>query len=135
MFPPYRGAQTTVLVTHGVHHLPSADKVIVMDIGKITHFGSFEQVRDAGATFALTSAGELATKNGHIVAKEAATAPAVVDEENDEESNWTREQASRRSAYAFYMKCTGVLRACGLLLLITIWSGTQIFAMVYLSSV
>ncbi|KAJ6617219.1 P-loop containing nucleoside triphosphate hydrolase protein [Mycena sp. CBHHK59/15] len=117
--------KTTVLVTHGVHHLPSADK--------ITHFGSFEQVRDAGATFALTSAGELAAKNAQVVAKEAATAPTVVDEEKDEELNWTREQASRRSAYAFYMKCTGVLRACGLLLLITIWSGTQIFAMVYLS--
>ncbi|KAJ7710388.1 P-loop containing nucleoside triphosphate hydrolase protein [Mycena rosella] len=125
--------KTTVLVTHGVHHLPSADKVIVMDIGKIAHFGSFEEVRDAGATFALTSAGELAAKNGQVVAMEAATAPTVVDEEKDEELNWTREQASRRSSYAFYMKCTGVLRACGLLLLITIWSGTQIFAMVYLS--
>jgi energy-coupling factor transporter ATP-binding protein EcfA2 len=134
MFPLYGRAQTTVLVTHGVHHLPSADKVIVMDMGKITHFGSFEQVRDAGAMFALTSAGELAATNGQAVAKEAATAPTVVDEEKDEELNWTREQASRRSAYAFYMKCTGVLRVCGLLLLITIWSGTQIFAMVYLSS-
>ncbi|KAF7339144.1 hypothetical protein MVEN_01991300 [Mycena venus] len=133
MFPPYGRAQTTVLVTHGVHHLPSADKVIVMDAGKITHFGSFEQVRDAGATFALTSAGELAAQNGQVVAKEAATAPTVVDEEKDEELNWTREQASRWSAYAFYIKCTGVLRVCGLLLLITIWSGTQIFAMVYLS--
>ncbi|KAF7339150.1 hypothetical protein MVEN_01992000 [Mycena venus] len=125
--------KTTVLVTHGIHHLPSADKVIVMNAGKITHFGSFEQVRDAGATFALTSAGELAAQNGQVVAKEAATAPTVVDEEKDEELNWTREQASRWSAYAFYMKCTGVLRVCGLLLLITIWSGTQIFAMVYLS--
>ncbi|KAJ7880551.1 ABC transporter type 1, transmembrane domain-containing protein [Mycena olivaceomarginata] len=131
--PTYGRAQTTVLVTHGVHHLPIADKVIVMDAGKITHFGSFEQVRDAGATFALTSAGELAAKNGQVVAKKAATAPTVVDEEKDEELNWTREQASRWSAYAFYMKCTGVLRTCGLLLLITIWSGTQIFAMVYLS--
>jgi ABC-type sugar transport system ATPase subunit len=132
--PTYGRAQTTVLVTHGVHHLPIADKVIVMDAGKITHFGSFEQVRDAGATFALTSAGELAAKNGQVVAKKAATAPTVVDEEKDEELNWTREQASRWSAYAFYTKCTGVLRASGLLLLITIWSGTQIFAMVYLSS-
>ncbi|KAJ7448600.1 P-loop containing nucleoside triphosphate hydrolase protein [Mycena galericulata] len=125
--------KTTVLVTHGVHHLPSADKVIVMDEGKITHFGSFEQVRDAGATFALTSAGELAAKSGQIVAKEAATAPTVVDEEKDEELNWTREQTSRWSSYVFYVKCTGVLRVCGLLLLIIIWSGTQIFAMVYLS--
>ncbi|KAF8195279.1 P-loop containing nucleoside triphosphate hydrolase protein [Mycena galopus ATCC 62051] len=125
--------KTTVLVTHGVHHLPSADKVIVMDLGKITHFGAFEQVRDAGATFALTSAGEFAAKYGQVAAKEAATAPTVAEEEKDEELNWTGEQASRWRAYAFYMKCTGVLRACGLLLLITIWSGTQIFAMVYLS--
>ncbi|KAJ7803443.1 P-loop containing nucleoside triphosphate hydrolase protein [Mycena olivaceomarginata] len=51
--------KTTVLVTHGIHHLPSADKVIVMEAGTITHFGSFEEVRDAGAVFALAStAGE-----------------------------------------------------------------------------
>ncbi|KAJ6470710.1 hypothetical protein DFH09DRAFT_1477440 [Mycena vulgaris] len=47
--------KTTVLVTYAVRHLPSADKVIVMDAGKITHFGSFEEVHDAGATFALAS--------------------------------------------------------------------------------
>ncbi|KAJ7899195.1 P-loop containing nucleoside triphosphate hydrolase protein [Mycena olivaceomarginata] len=36
--------KTTVLVTHGIHHLPSADKVIVMEAGTITHFGSFEEL-------------------------------------------------------------------------------------------
>ncbi|KAJ6527171.1 P-loop containing nucleoside triphosphate hydrolase protein [Mycena capillaripes] len=124
--------KTTMLVTHGVHHLPSADKVIIMDAGKITHFGSFEEVRDAGATFALAStAGKAST--AHMVGKESATAATVVDEEEDEELTWTIEQSSRRGAYAFYMKCTGVWRACGLFALITLWSGMGIFATGYLS--
>ncbi|KAJ6527114.1 P-loop containing nucleoside triphosphate hydrolase protein [Mycena capillaripes] len=124
--------KTTMLVTHGVHHLPSADKVIIMDAGKITHFGTFEEVRDAGATFALAStAGEAGT--AHVVGKETATAATVVDEEEDEELTWTIEQSSRRGAYAFYMRCTGVWRACGLFALITLWSGMGILATGYLS--
>jgi ABC-type sulfate/molybdate transport systems ATPase subunit len=129
--------QTTVLVTHGIHHLPSADKVIIMDAGRITHFGSFEQVREAGATFAsLASTAEVGVRNGNgqVLAKEDATAATVVDEEQDEELHWTNEQTSRRGAYAFYMKCTGVARACGLFALIAVWGGTSIFSMAYLSS-
>ncbi|KAF7360909.1 hypothetical protein MSAN_01120800 [Mycena sanguinolenta] len=126
--------KTTVLVTHGVHHLPSADKVVVMDAGTITHFGSFEEVRDAGATFALASAnGETDVESGRVAVKEGATAATVVDEEVDEELNWAHEQVSRMGAYAFYMKCTGVVRASGLFALITIWSGIGIFVTAYLS--
>ncbi|KAJ7869699.1 P-loop containing nucleoside triphosphate hydrolase protein [Mycena olivaceomarginata] len=126
--------KTVVLVTHGVHHLPSADKVIIMDAGTITHFGSFEEVREAGATFALASAmGEADTEKGAVAVKEGATAATVVDEEEDEELNWASEQTSRRAAYAFYIKCTGVIRACGLFALITIWSAIGIFATAYLS--
>ncbi|KAJ6524323.1 P-loop containing nucleoside triphosphate hydrolase protein [Mycena capillaripes] len=124
--------KTTVLVTHGVHHLPSADKVIIMDAGKMTHFGSFDEVRDAGATFALASAaGEAGT--AHVLGKEIAIAATVVDEEEEEELNWSIEQSSRMGAYAFYIKCTGVWRACGLFALITVWSATGIFSTAYLS--
>ncbi|KAJ7224728.1 P-loop containing nucleoside triphosphate hydrolase protein [Mycena haematopus] len=126
--------KTTVLVTHGVHHLPSADKVVIMDVGTITHFGSFPEVRDAGATFALASAGGKAdSENGQVAVKEGATAATVVDEEADEELNWVIEQASRLGAYAFYIKCTGVIRACGMFTLITIWSGIGLFVTAYLS--
>ncbi|KAF7344066.1 p-loop containing nucleoside triphosphate hydrolase protein [Mycena venus] len=124
--------KTTVLVTHGIHHLPNADKVVIMDAGTITHFGSFEEVRDAGATFPLASiAGEAA--HGQVLVKEDATAATVVDEEQNEELKWAHEQTSRRSAYAFYIKCTGVAMACGLFALIAVWSGLGVFSMVYLS--
>ncbi|KAF7360011.1 hypothetical protein MVEN_00728700 [Mycena venus] len=126
--------KTTVLVTHGVHHLPSADKVIIMDAGTITHFGSFEEVRDAGATLALASAAtEADSGNGQALAKESATAAMVVDDEEDEELNWVIEQSSRMGAYAFYIKCTGVVRACSMFALITVWSGFGVFVTAYLS--
>ncbi|KAJ7364775.1 P-loop containing nucleoside triphosphate hydrolase protein, partial [Mycena albidolilacea] len=124
--------KTTVLVTHGVHHLPSADKVIVMDAGIITHFGSFEEMCEADATFALASvAGD--PQNRAVAVKASATAATVVDEEEDEELQWTSEQMSRRAAYTFYMKCTGVLRVCGLFVLIAVWNAAAIFAPAYLS--
>ncbi|KAJ7837907.1 P-loop containing nucleoside triphosphate hydrolase protein [Mycena leptocephala] len=126
--------KTTVLVTHGVHHLPTADKVIIMDAGKIAHFGSFEEVRDAGAAFALASgaAGAYASR-GQVGVKESATAATVDDEEEDEELQWTNERASRTGAYAFYIKCTGVVRTSSFFALITVWSGVGVFATVYLS--
>ncbi|KAF8145077.1 P-loop containing nucleoside triphosphate hydrolase protein [Mycena galopus ATCC 62051] len=128
--------KTTVLVTHGIHHLPSADKVIVMDAGTITHFGSFEEVRDAGAMFALAStvgAADAGNRNIQLAVKESATAADVVDEEEDQELNWTLEQASRTSAYGFYIRCTGVFRAAGMFALIAMWSGSAIFMTAYLS--
>lgn len=122
-----------MLVTHGVHHLPSADKVIIMEGGKITHFGSFEEVRDAGAMFALAStAGEADT--AHILGKDDGTAATVMDVEEEEELNWQIEQSSRLGAYTFYMQCTGVWRACGLFAFITLWSATTLFSVAYLSS-
>ncbi|KAJ7653006.1 P-loop containing nucleoside triphosphate hydrolase protein [Mycena rosella] len=127
--------KTTVLVTHGVHHLPSADKVIVMDAGRITHFGSFEDVRDAGVQFALASTAVDADAAGKSqgTAKQNATEATVVDEEKEEEEAWSAEQASRRGAYAFYAKCTGVPQTSTLLALITAWSSVGLFATAYLS--
>ncbi|KAJ6535718.1 P-loop containing nucleoside triphosphate hydrolase protein [Mycena capillaripes] len=123
--------KTTVLVTHGIHHLPSADRVIIMDAGKVSHFGSFDEVRDAGATFALAS--KPGTERVEVVGTESATTAAVSDEEEDEELNWINEQASRKSAYAFYIKCTGIFRVCGLFAIVTVWNGVAIFAIAYLS--
>jgi hypothetical protein len=105
-----------------------------MDAGMITHFGSFEEVREAGAAFALASSTGKTDTDKVVAVKESATGATVVDEEEDEELNWVNEQASRRGAYNFYLKCTGVLQSCGLFGLITIWSGLGIFATGYLSS-
>ncbi|KAJ7489763.1 P-loop containing nucleoside triphosphate hydrolase protein [Mycena galericulata] len=131
--------KTTLLVTHGIHHLPSADKVLVMDSGKITHFGSFEQVRDEGATFALASTAVNTGSGGKSRATVEKQSPAevttVVDEEEEEEEAWSSEQASRRGAYAFYAKCTGFLQTAGFLVLVTLWSGVGVFSPAYLSMV
>ncbi|KAF7364178.1 hypothetical protein MSAN_01077100 [Mycena sanguinolenta] len=124
--------KTTVLVTHGVHHLPSADKVIVMDAGMISHFGSFEEVRDAGATFALATS-ETDAGSGGLAVKAGATAVFSDNNDEDEEQQWVVEQSSRMGAYAFYIKCTGVIRAYGMFLLIAIWSGSAVLANAYLS--
>ncbi|KAJ7163527.1 P-loop containing nucleoside triphosphate hydrolase protein [Mycena crocata] len=146
--------KTTVLVTHGVHHLSSADRVIIMDTGKIVAFGSFVELRDAGETlhaialiafvcirllsnkprhtFALASAGDVRSGPGQL-AEESATAATVVDEEEEEELNWTNEQTSRRGAYTFYMKCTGVLRAYGLFVLIVIWGLAGVLTTAFLA--
>ncbi|KAJ7505071.1 P-loop containing nucleoside triphosphate hydrolase protein [Mycena galericulata] len=126
--------KTTVLVTHGIHRLPIADKIIVMDAGRITHFGSFEQVRDAGATLALASTELNAGKSEATVKKQnTAEVTTVVDEEEEEEEAWSSEQASRRGAYTFYAKCTGFVRTTGFLALITVWSGIGIFSPAYLA--
>ncbi|KAJ7215431.1 P-loop containing nucleoside triphosphate hydrolase protein [Mycena pura] len=123
--------KTTVLITHGIHHLPSADKVIVMDVGTISHFGSLDEVRAAGATFALASfSGE--AENGQVADKENATAATVVeDDEEEEELNWAIEQVSTLDPYEFYSKCTGVARSFSLIGLITLGSGFGIFVMAY----
>ncbi|KAJ7747845.1 P-loop containing nucleoside triphosphate hydrolase protein [Mycena metata] len=124
--------KTTVLVTHGVHHLPSADRVIIMDAGTITHFGSFEEVRDAGATFALAStAGD--SSHDQVMTKETATAATITDEELDEELNWNIEQSSKNGAYTFYMKCTGLVWVGLYFTLIVLWSSIGIFSTAYLS--
>ncbi|KAJ7720516.1 hypothetical protein B0H16DRAFT_1896820 [Mycena metata] len=124
--------KTTVLVTHGVHHLPNADKVIIMDAGTITHYGSFEEVRDAGATFALASTTGDAG-HGQVLTTESGTAATVTDEELDEELNWNIEQSSRNGAYAFYIQCTGLVPVSIFLTLIVVWSSTGIFSTAYLS--
>ncbi|KAJ7186396.1 P-loop containing nucleoside triphosphate hydrolase protein [Mycena filopes] len=124
--------KTTVLVTHGVQHLPSADKVIIMNSGTIIHFGSFDEVRDAGATFALASTMREASAS-QIEVKEGATAATVTDEEEDEELNWNIEQSSRNGAYAFYLRCTGVGRMAVLLTLIVLWTSAGVFSTAYLS--
>ncbi|KAJ7164516.1 P-loop containing nucleoside triphosphate hydrolase protein [Mycena filopes] len=126
--------KTTVLVTHGVHHLPSADKVIIMDAGTITHFGSFEEVRAAGATFALASTtGDAGHGQGQVSAKEGGTAATVTDEELDEELNWNIEQSSRNGAYVFYIKSTGVFAFSVFIMLIVLWSSAGVFSTAYLS--
>lgn len=43
---------TRVLVTHHVHFLPKCDKVIVLEEGKIAHYGKFSDLIEQGVDFA-----------------------------------------------------------------------------------
>ncbi|KAJ7734086.1 P-loop containing nucleoside triphosphate hydrolase protein [Mycena metata] len=126
--------KTTILVTHGVHHLPSADKVIVMASGTIIHFGSFAEVRDAGGAFALASpATDTDTSKQQVTVLDNATEATVVDEEKEEEEAWVSDQTPRGSAYMFYAKCTGFFGTGCLLLIIAAESAVGIFSPAYLS--
>ena len=44
--------QTRVLVTHGVHWLPMVDEIIVMQDGKISERGSYEELVSHDGPFA-----------------------------------------------------------------------------------
>jgi len=46
-----RGA-TRILVTHHVHFLPKCDKVIVLEEGKLAHYGKFSDLIEQGVDFA-----------------------------------------------------------------------------------
>lgn len=80
-----------------------------MDAGKITHFGSFEEVRDAGAAFAL------AAKTGTSKELEAQSTETTksdemeVAEEEDEEMLWENGKTSKWGAYAFFFSAVGPL--------------------------
>ena len=102
-----------------------------MDVGTISHFGSLDEVRAAGATFALaSSSGE--AENGQVADKENATAATVAeDDEEEEELNWAIEQVSTLEPYEFYSKCTSVARSFCLIGLITLGSAFGIFVMAY----
>ncbi|OWF55505.1 multidrug resistance-associated protein 1-like [Mizuhopecten yessoensis] len=43
--------KTRVLVTHGIHWLPKVDKIIVMDNGRITEMGSYDQLLENNGAF------------------------------------------------------------------------------------
>ncbi|XP_033725264.1 multidrug resistance-associated protein 1-like [Pecten maximus] len=45
--------KTRILVTHGIHWLPKVDKIIVMDNGRISEVGSYEQLLGNNGAFAL----------------------------------------------------------------------------------
>ena len=49
---PVANSATRILVTHHVHFLPRCDKVIMIDGGKIQHFGTYSDLIASGVDFA-----------------------------------------------------------------------------------
>lgn len=69
--------KTRILVTHGVHWLPKVDEIIVMDNGRISERGTFQQLLQHNGPFAQF----LQVYLLHDDAPE---------EENDTESMWNK---------------------------------------------
>ncbi|KAL7413440.1 P-loop containing nucleoside triphosphate hydrolase protein [Mrakia frigida] len=113
--------KTVVLITHGIQHLPSADKVIVMASGKISQFGTFEQVRDSGNPFQqrrrCTSRGNEKRSQGveaEKSKKDDSLDSILQDEEVDEELLWSNDKNRKTAAFKFFFSAVGV-RGCFLL--------------------
>lgn len=122
-------------MSHSIHHLPAADKVIVLESGLITHFGSFEEVRDAGATFALASnqAGETSKSTEDIVKADTLISEVMTEDVDDEALVWAAEQGPKYSAYNFYWRCTGSWLASTLIAAIVLTSAVQLGSNGYLT--
>lgn len=123
-----------MLVSHSSHRLPSADKVLVLASGKVTHYGSFEEARNAGATFALASKAGQAVKPTEDIVKAYTNFPDILTEdEEDEELTWASEQAPKYAVYKLYLKCTGGWYASMLIMLVMLSNATGLGSNGYLT--
>lgn len=102
-------SQTTVLVTHAIHRLPSAHRIIVLESGSISHFCSFAELQ--GHDLALIKSVREEAKQAEAdpagkVAKDAFEAQeGEADEEEDEEMSWS--ESSKLGAYRFFVRSAG----------------------------
>ena len=80
-----------------------------MDAGRITHFGSFEEVRDAGAAFALAARAGTSHKVEAQSTETKKSEEMQVAEEEDEEMLWEKSKTSKWGAYAFFFAAAGPL--------------------------
>jgi len=80
-----------------------------MDAGRITHFGSFEEVRDAGAAFALAARAGTSHKVEAQSTETKKSDEMQVAEEEDEEMLWEKSKTSRWGAYTFFFAAVGPL--------------------------
>lgn len=86
-----------------------------MASGKISQFGTFEQVRDSGDPFALASlVRESAEVEAEKSKKDDSLDSILQDEEVDEELLWANDKNRKTAAFKFFFSAVGV-RGCFLL--------------------
>lgn len=109
--------QTVVLVTHSIQHLPAATQVIVLTSGSVSHQGTYDEVRSAGAPFA-TAVQDVAksvepsaaqSKKKESTGSGAMTPVRARKKQEDEELSW--QSTSKFGAYAFLWSCAGTGKA------------------------
>lgn len=124
--------QTVVLVTHNLHHLSSADNIIVLDSGKITHVGSYAEVQRSGADLQVASA----TVNKQTLAtneQEDPKAEEVLEamEEGDDDE-MLGEPSSRWPLYRVVFQATGLWRSLLCIGAILVLAGARVAVQFYL---
>lgn len=83
-----------------------------MSSGKITQFGTFDQVRESGDPFALASlVGESAEVETQQAKKDDAFDSVSEEEEVDEELLWTNDKNKKWAAFRFFFGAVGI-REC-----------------------
>ena len=80
-----------------------------MDAGRITHFGSFEEVRDAGAAFALAARAGTSHEVEAQTTEIKSSDEMQIAEEEDEEMLWEKSKTSKWGAYRFFFTAVGPL--------------------------
>mmetsp|Transcript_15499 Transcript_15499/g.34859 ORF Transcript_15499/g.34859 Transcript_15499/m.34859 type:complete len:1179 (+) Transcript_15499:976-4512(+) len=81
---PVATGMTRILVTHRVHFLPRCDAVIVMDGGKIVHFGSYDELKEQGVDFGEEENSEGEEEMVPVKgSEEAAVAPLVTIDQKE----------------------------------------------------
>lgn len=113
--------KTTILVTHAIQHLERADKVLVLDQGKVTHFGTFTELRDSGEAYALAATAGKDLETQYV---KADTVPPIDEgEDQDEEMLWTNDSTRKGDALKFFFGAVGPMGTFGLLALLVLLAG------------
>ena len=113
--------KTSVLVTHAIQHLERADKVLVLNEGKVTHFGTFTELRESGEAYALAATAGKDLETQYV---KADVAPPIDEgEDEDEEMLWTNDSTRKGDALRFFFGAVGPIGTFGLLALLVVLAG------------
>lgn len=101
--------QTCLLVTHAIHRLAAAHRIMILDSGRVTHFDSFSTLLAQNVPVVQSTRAdenESSTKQDGGADFKAIEAERE-DEEEDEELKWASESQSKLEAYKFFARSTG----------------------------
>lgn len=134
--------RTVVLVTHYVHHLPSADWVIILENGSVTHSGTWDEVQQSGYKLSdlsktIEKSEKSIQKKGEAIleAKKADDGKKIMDEtdavdEVDEESK--NPYLRGLKPYKFWFGNAGYLYTVFALTVFIVWPMTRLAMQGYL---
>ncbi|KAF8312075.1 P-loop containing nucleoside triphosphate hydrolase protein [Clavulina sp. PMI_390] len=127
--------QTVVLATHNIHYLPTADRIIALEDGKIVHQGTYDDLVTSGydLTGTLTrassskeddaeSTNSTVSKNERVDdAERKPNDPSQTDQKDDNEEAKSYDKGGQ-GTYLFYTRHAGLFRvlSCTILMILYI---------------